>query len=76
MSSFEKRLESTARQTDKAVKTFLRLEADFIAAAQADRELHDEIQVEIDRLQDIQKVAQGRGLYNQVRAERVRELFL
>jgi hypothetical protein len=74
--SFEKRLSHNQRQTDKAVKVFAALEAEFARASADDREVHDEIQAEIDRLVALQEQALNRGLHNAERAKRVRELFL
>ena len=74
--SFEKRLAHNARTTEKAVGLFLDLEAKFTQASRDDRELYDEITVEMERLATLREEALNRGEHNQVRAQRVRELFL
>lgn len=76
MSNYEKRLAHNGRRTDRAVSVFERLNDEFTDAARDDRELFDEIQVEIDRLAGLQQIAQTRGRRNEHRAKRVRELFL
>jgi hypothetical protein len=55
---------------------FENLENEFLAAAREAREVHDELQVEIDALRKLQEQAADTGKYNEARAVRVRETLL
>lgn len=74
--SYEKRITATQKKAAKAVAVFESLEATFLEASREQREVHDELQVEIDRLVELQEQALNAGLHNAQRATRVRELFL
>lgn len=74
--TFEKRSEANAARSAKAADVFNKLEAEFTAAAGADRELWNDLTAEIDRLQALADEVQDRGTRTEQRAHRVRELFL
>lgn len=74
--SYAKRLTRAQARAAKATKVFEQLESDFLTASQEAREVHDEIQVQIDMLAQLRDEALNSGLHNQQRAERVRETFL
>lgn len=73
---YASRITRAANRGAKANKVFENLENEFLTAAQEAREVHDELQVEIERLLDLQKSAETLGVRNQQRAARVRETFL
>lgn len=74
--SYAKRVTRAQARGAKASKVFEDLEGEFLTAAQEAREVHDELQVEIDRLVELQEKALNTGLHNQERAQRVRETLL
>lgn len=76
MSNYTKRLAKAATTSARAQAVFSNLENEFLAASREQREVHDELQVEIDRLVELQEQALNQGLHNEQRAQRVRELFL
>ena len=74
--SYAKRVTRAQARGAKASKVFEDLEVEFLTAAQEAREVHDELQVEIDRLVALQEQAMNTGLHNEQRAVRVRETLL
>lgn len=74
--SYAKRVIRAQARGAKASKVFEDLENEFLVASTEAREVHDEIQVEIDRLVELQEAALNAGLANAARAQRVRETFL
>jgi broad-specificity NMP kinase len=74
--SYAKRVTRAQARGTKASKVFEDLEAEFLTASQEAREVHDELQVEIDHLVRLQEEAMNVGLQNQHRAARVRETLL
>lgn len=74
--SYTKRLSAAENRAAKATRIFEKLEAEYLAVAQEARELHDELQVEIDHLARLRDAALNAGLKNEDRAVKVRETFL
>lgn len=74
--SYTKRLAAASTRAAKALRTFEKLEEELLAASRDQREVYDELQVEIDRLVDLQEQAQNQGLLNAARAQKIRETFL
>ena len=74
--SYTKRLSVAENRAAKATRIFEKLEAEYLAVAQETRELHDELQAEIDHLIELRDAAMNTGLKNQERAVKVRETFL
>lgn len=73
---YKKRLDLAESQSTKAQDIFEKLEGQFLGAAQEQRQVHDDIEVEIERLVALRDQALNAGLKNQERAQRVRDLFL
>lgn len=74
--SYSKRLAAASNRAAKATRAFEKLEEELLAASRDQREVHDELQVEIDRLTELQEQAQNQGLLNAARAQKIRETFL
>ena len=74
--SYSKRLAAASNRAAKATRTFEKLEEELLAASRDQREVYDELQVEIDRLVELREQAQNAGLLNAARAQKIRETFL
>jgi hypothetical protein len=74
--SYAKRLDAAGRRAAKASKAFERLEGEYLAAAQEQREVYDELTVELEMIEKLRETAFNAGLANEARAQRVRETFL
>lgn len=74
--SYAKRLAAASKRSARATSVFEKLENEYLTAAREQREVHDELQVEIDALVRLQEQAMNEGLHNEQRAVRVRETFL
>lgn len=74
--SYAKRVTRAQSRGAKASKVFEDLETEFLSAAGEAHEVWEELQVEIDRLVELQHEAQTIGASNEARARRVRETFL
>lgn len=74
--SYQKRLQRAENTAARATRVFEKLEAEYLLASQEQREVYNELQVEIDHLRELQERAANQGLANAARAEKVRETFL
>lgn len=70
------RLQKAENQAAKATRVFEKLEAEYLAASNAQREVYDELTVEIQRLEELRERAFNHGAANEARAVKVRETFL
>lgn len=73
---YQKRLEKAENTAARANRLFEKLEAEYLTASREQLEVYDELQVEIDRLRELQERAANHGLANEARAQKVRETFL
>lgn len=73
---YSQRLQRAENQAAKANRVFEKLEGQYLEASREQREVYDELQVEIDHLRELQERAANQGLANEARAKKVRETFL
>jgi len=74
--SFQKRLQRAENTAARATRMFEKLEAEYLLASREQREVYDELTVEIQRLEEVRERAFNHGLANEARAQKVRETFL
>jgi len=73
---YQKRLEKAENTAARANRLFEKLEAEYLTASREQREVYDELTVEIQRLEEVRERAFNHGLANEARAKKVRETFL
>ena len=73
---FAKRVDAAKRRQARAASVFDKLAKEFEATSVEQREVYDEIQVEIDRLVSLQEEAMNSGLRATEQAKRVRDLVI
>lgn len=74
--TFAKRVDAARRRQAKAASVFERTAKEFEAVAIEQREVYDEIQVQIDLLTQLQEEAMNSGLRATEQAKRVRDLVV
>lgn len=73
---FAKRIDNNKRRQARASSVFERLSTEFETVSVEQREVYDELQVEIDALRELQEEALNSGLRATEQAKRVRDLVV